>query len=72
MSKAKVKKKTVAKNKKASKAAARQVLYANIAKPNRTWVTAQAKKAGVSQSMFTDAMIQFAKKNKFTFTYTGR
>lgn len=50
----------------------RSVLYANIADTNRNWVLTQAKKYGVSNSMYTDAMIQFAKKNKFTFTQTGR
>lgn len=59
------------KSKKAS-TVGRTVLYANIADSNRNWVSTQAKKAGVSKSMFTDAVIQFAKKNKFAFTKTGR
>lgn len=33
---------------------------------NMKWVETQAKKYGVSASTFTDALIGFAKKNKFT------
>ncbi len=58
--------------KKTSKKVARQVLYANIAQTNRNWVTRMAKRAGVSNSIFTDAMIQFAKKNGFDLPRTGR